>query len=78
MIRIGNTAITTGGHIWRLISRDAAEICYMELDVYKIYEDDSESLCEDELDCLDEECLYGLEVGSLTELQEEYSKKSIN
>lgn len=78
MIRIGNTAIIIEGYVWRLISRDVAETCYMELDVYKIYEDDSECLCEDELDCLDEECLYGLEVGSLTELQEEYSKKSIN
>ena len=50
------------GFIWKLISVDQAEKVFEHLPVYRLYEDDSEALCEFWTDIVTDG-VYGLEVG---------------
>lgn len=50
------------GFIWKLISVDQAEKVFEHLPIYRLYEDDSEALCEFWTDIVPDG-VYALEVG---------------
>jgi hypothetical protein len=54
--------VTEDGFIWKLISVDQAEKLFEHIDVYRLHEDGSESLCEFWTDIVPHR-VYGLEVG---------------
>jgi hypothetical protein len=54
--------VTEDGFIWKLISVDQAEKVFEHLPIYRLYEDDSEALCEFWTDIVPDG-VYALEVG---------------
>jgi hypothetical protein len=57
--------ITNDGFIWKIISIDQAEKVFEHLPVYRLYEDDSEALCEFWTDIIPDG-VYALEVGYIS------------
>jgi hypothetical protein len=57
--------ITADGFIWKVIPQNEAETLYGLTDVYRLYEDDSESLVEWVTE-ITSEGVYALEVGHMT------------
>lgn len=63
------TKVTKDGFVWLVISKEAAyQMFSSDIEVFKLYEDDSEASCENENDIRFHSEEFGIEVGFIKDL----------
>lgn len=68
---MGTIITKEDGFVWLILSREQAEILWDKMEVYCLYDDDSEGLIEYPED-LEHSDIYGIEVGFLKDLNKQY------
>jgi len=59
-------------------SSDVEDLVAMDREVYVLYDDDTESLFQQFIDSVRDDCIYGIEVGDIDELSYNELMRSIN
>ena len=67
------TKILKDGFIWLEMGRDEAESLFrLDVEIYKLYDDGSESLVETMMDIIKHDGAFGIEVGYIQELEAQW------
>ena len=67
--RIMRTKVTKDGFVWAVIDKEeAVSMHVLGESVYRLYDDDSESLVENELDIWWHDCEFGIKMGFIKDL----------
>lgn len=63
------TKVTKDGFVWAVIDKEeAVSMHVLGESVYRLYDDDSESLVENEFDIWGQNCEFGIEMGFIKDL----------